>query len=221
VSPPIVLAGTRLERPDEIIRNYLREHRGTVANFDAVAGSFAAITSELVRATRHPWMNSRISHEQASWLVERGKGAPWDLVPRTASLLHADAAEIGGLYDRAITLWDWFWDDRPYGLGLAKLSKVLFLMRPSLVPILDSHLTGVYRTAARAAAAEVKGRRQDSALGRFRYLYWEAIRTDLVRNEAALAAAREEVASHLEFKKWVQSLSSLRLLDMVAWKLSS
>jgi hypothetical protein len=215
-----VLAGRQLDRPDELILSYLREHGGTVANFDAVAGSFAAITSDLIGATRRPWMNSRISNEQTRWLVQRGKGAPWDLVPRMANLLEADAAEIGGLYDNACTLWDWFWDNRPYGFGRAKLSKVLFLMRPSLVPILDGHLIRVYRVAARAAAVDVKARRQDSVLGRFRYLYWEAIRTDLARNEAAFAAARGEVAARLESRECVQRLSSLRLLDMLAWKVS-
>ena len=74
--------------------------------------------------------------------------------------------------------------------------------------------------AARAAAVDVKARRQDSALGRFRYLYWEAIRTDLAQNEAAFVAARGEVAVHLESKEYVQRLSSLRLLDMLAWKVS-
>ena len=59
--------------------------------------------------------------------------------------------------------------------------------------ILDSHLIRIYRVAARAATVDVKARRHDSALGRFRYLYWEVIRTDLARNEGTFAAARRPV----------------------------
>jgi len=98
-------------------------------------------------------MGSRISAKEAAWLIDRGTTAPWAAVPLDAQLKDADPLATGGLYDRAAALWEHFWDARPGGVSTAKISKTLYLMRPGLFPILDSYLTGFYRTAARAAAS--------------------------------------------------------------------
>ena len=66
---------------------------------------------------------------------------------------------MDGLYDRAAVLWEHFWDARPANVSTAKISKVLYLMRPGLFPILDSYLIKFYRTAARAAAIDVESKR--------------------------------------------------------------
>jgi hypothetical protein len=94
-------------------------------------------------------MGSRISAEQAAWLIDRGTTAPWSAIRLDAQLKQADPLAIGGLYDRAAAVWEHFWDARPAGISTAKISKVLYLMRPGLFPILDSYLTRLYRPAAR------------------------------------------------------------------------
>jgi hypothetical protein len=145
-----------------------------VTHYDFLAGTFDQIDPDLVRATRSPWMGSRISAKEAAWLIDHGTTAPWAAVPLDAQLKDADPRAIDGLYDRAAALWEHFWDARPGGVSTAKISKTLYLMRPGLFPILDSYLTMFYRTAARAAAVDVG--QQRPALAPFRTLYWEAVR---------------------------------------------
>lgn len=216
-SPPIVIAGLTIANPAAAISRYLVEHADTVVNYDFIAGTRDEVDEELVRATRRPWMNSRISVDEATWFVEHGKSAPWDLVPRDARLADADARGAGGLYDAASTLWDHFSSKAPKRVGVAKVSKVLYLMRPHLYPILDSRLTAFYEEPAKAAAREVAATRPEFAS--FKRLQWEAIRRDIQSNLDALAELR--VALHgssvplaLEAS---ERLSDVRLLDMLAW----
>jgi hypothetical protein len=61
-------------------------------------------------------------------------------VDPTALLRDADPFARGGLYDAAERLYQHFVADRPRGVNGAKISKCLYLMRPGLVPILDSRL---------------------------------------------------------------------------------
>ena len=111
--------------------------------------------------------------KQADWIVDRGTSAPWAAIALDAQLKEADPLAEGGLYDRAAALWEHFWDARPANVSTAKISKVLYLMRPGLFPILDSYFTRFYRTAARAAAADVGQKRVSQ--GQFKTLYWEAV----------------------------------------------
>ena len=93
-------------------------------------------------------------------------------------------------------------------------------MRPGLFPILDSYLIMFYRAAARAAALELGQKR--ASLGRFRPLYWEAIRRDILGNEAGLQVLRQVLAATGAplAEQAAQRLSDLRLLDMLAWAAS-
>jgi len=94
---------------------------------------------------------------------------------------------------------------------------VLYLMRPHLFPILDSHLISFYRSAARTAAIDVAEKRP--SLGRFKTLHWEAIRRDILGSHTALEALRQ-VLARTEMKLAHEAgrrLSDLRLLDILAW----
>jgi hypothetical protein len=90
-------------------------------------------------------------------------------------------------------------------------------MRPGLFPILDSYLIRFYRTAARAAATDVGQKR--ASLGRFSTLYWEAVRRDILNNEASLQVLRQALAATGAPlpEQAARRLSDLRLLDMLAW----
>jgi Family of unknown function (DUF6308) len=168
---------------------YLELHRGTVKHYDFHAGTFQHVDQRLIKATRSPWMGSRISRTQEEWFIDRGHTAPWADVQADAQLADADPVAAGGLYDRAEALWDHFWKTRPANVSTAKLSKVLYLMRPALFPILDSNLIRFYRAPAREAAAKVAQTRP--SLRPCKVFYWEAIRQDILSSQASLRALRQ------------------------------
>ena len=217
LSPAIAVAGHVVRNPAHAIVEYLEQHGGTVTHYDFQAATFSQINLDLVRATRSPWMGSRISAQQAAWIIDRGTTAPWAAIPLDAQLKEADPLAVDGLYDRAAILWEHFWDARPANVSTAKISKVLYLMRPGLFPILDSYLIRFYRTAARAAAIDLG--QQRASLGRFRTLYWEAVRRDILDNEAGLQVLRQVLAATGAPlpEQAARRLSDLRLLDMLAW----
>ena len=165
-------------------------------------------------------MGSRISAKEAAWIIGRGIIAPWAAIPLDAQLKEADPLAEGGLYDQAAALWEHFWDARPANVSTAKISKVLYLMRPGLFPILDSYLTRFYRAAAREVAIDVGQKR--ASQGRFKALYWEAIRRDILGGQADLRILREVlVAAETPLaEEAARRLSDLRLLDMLAWAAS-
>ena len=216
---PITVAGRTIGNPLAAVTDYLKEYHGTVTHYDFIAGTSGEVTAELVKATRMPWMASRISARQGTWFIERGssRSAPWGRVAPDALLQDADAAQPRGLYDAASALWDHFWADRPEGVATAKISKVLYLMRPALFPILDRRLRSFYGPAAKAAARDVASRRPEFAA--CKRMTWEAVRLDLLSNQAALRELRGALgdidcalASEASAK-----LSDLRFLDMLAW----
>ena len=216
-SPAIAVAGRVVRNPAHAVAEYLDQHGGTVTHYDFRAATFGQVNLDLIRATRSPWMGSRISAKEATWLIDRGTTAPWAAIPFDAQLKEADPLAVDGLYDRAAVLWEHFWDARPANVSTAKISKVLYLMRPGLFPILDSYLIRFYRTAARAAAIDLGQKR--ASLGRFRTLYWEAVRRDILDNEANLQVLRQALAATGTPlpEQAARRLSDLRLLDMLAW----
>ena len=135
---PITVAGLTIGNPLAAVIAYLKEHPGTVRHYYLIAGTSSNVTARLIKATRMPWMASRITAREEAWFIHRARSAPWDLVAPDALLHDADAAQPDGLYDAASALWDHFWTDRPRGVAVAKISKVLYLMRPGLYPILTT-----------------------------------------------------------------------------------
>lgn len=219
-APAIAVAGHVVRNPAHAIVAYLEQHSGTVTHYDFQAATFSEISVDLVRATRSPWMGSRISAKEGTWFIDRGITAPWAAIPLDAQLKEADPLAVDGLYDRAAELWEHFWDARPVNISTAKISKVLYLMRPGLFPILDSYLTRFYLEAARAAAVEVGPWR--ASLAGFRTLYWEAIRRDILANETGLQVLRQVLAATGAplAQQAARRLSNLRLLDMLTWAAS-
>lgn len=216
-SPAITVGGRTVPNPAAAVARYLVDHAGTVMNYDALAGSRRVIDSDVIRATRRPWMNSRISADEGEWFIERGRSAPWDLVPEDVKLKDADASVAGGPYDAATVLWDHFRSAAPKQISVAKISKVLHLMRPALFPILDSRLAAFYDVAAKEAALDVGRRRPE--LAKSKRLQWEAIRRDVVANEEALVDLRSALdGAELPIPaEVVANLGDVRLLDMLAW----
>ncbi|MFD0449501.1 DUF6308 family protein [Rhodococcus aetherivorans] len=105
---------------------------------------------------------------------------------------------------------------RPRQVGVAKISKVLHLKRPGLLPILDSKVMAFYRMQARAAAARYPHR------GR-RALFWAAIRDDLCANldSGALPLFRRRLAqSETEHVRRIAALTDVRLLDLLTWAIA-
>lgn len=216
-SPPLTVAQHEIVNPLDAVLRYLADHGGTVANYDLQERSTDVVTPELIRSTRSPWMNSRISEAQGQWFVDRAANAPWELVERDAELADADPTVVGGLYDKAEELYNYFMSAAPKGVSVAKVSKVLHLLRPRLYPILDSRLTAMYDRDAAQAARDVARERPDFA--RYKRLDWAAVRNDLLSGREAL----DELRSGLRQSnaplatQAAEHLSDVRLLDMLAW----
>jgi hypothetical protein len=162
-------------------------------------------------------MNSRISAEEEAWFLERSRTALWHVVPRDAVLATADASITGELYDSAVELWTHFSSAAPKGVADAKISKVLYLMRPGMFPILDSRLQRLYDGPGVVAAKDVAKARP--AFASVRSLRWEAIRRDLVLNAEHLTELRRLVRSAgiAKASEVIDELSDVRILDILSW----
>ena len=97
---PIKVAGRTIGDPLAAVIAYLREHSGTVERYDFIAGTSDEVTAELIKATRMPWMASRITAREEAWFIEHARSAPWDLVAPNALLRDADAAQPDGSMTR-------------------------------------------------------------------------------------------------------------------------
>jgi hypothetical protein len=203
-----------------VARQYVQQNAQALVAFDGQAGTSEAITPEIVAATRV--VNSRISKAEADWLVEQGSTAPWHLLGPEEKLLDADPTVGNGAYDRASRLWAHFSAAAPEGVSVGKLSKVLYLMRPHFFPILDSRLRSIYRQQAAAAAKDVL--RVRPGLGDFKFLYWEAVRRDLLSGGESLARLRHQLIDAANSggpARQLVTVSDVRLLDILAWKTGS
>lgn len=216
----LVIAGQTVSDGVGVVTDYVRCHGGTIGHYDYFDREPNALTPGLVKATRSPWMGSRISRVQERWFVGRAKSAPWDRVPEGSELVDADPVGQPGFYDDVVRLYCHFAVGAPMGTGVAKVSKILHLMRPHLYPILDSRLCNLYRAQAREAARTVRARRPDISS---RLLFWEAIRLDLLGNSEALQALRTALlaSSSGAVVEAGRRLSDVRLLDICTWTIPS
>jgi hypothetical protein len=217
---PIEVAGRLITDPLEIFAAYCRRSHGTVRHYDWLAGTAHVLTPELVKATRSPWMGSRISECQERHLLDLSESAPWQDVPIDARLQEADPAAPHGLYAYSLRLYNHFFIDRPPELGHAKVSKCLHLMRPSLFPILDSRLLRLYRVSAERAAKELQAAGVPDAPPR--RAYWAAYRRDVVRAEQGLETLRAVARDQTDpiTVEAAERLSDVRIVDILAWSRS-
>jgi hypothetical protein len=135
--------------------------------------------------------------------------AAFAAVPATARL---EECEPGSeLYQAATTLYEKYRLFKGSNIGPAKRSKLLHLKRPWLVPIADTRTTSVYRRRADDWAA-----RLGTASG-----HWEAVREDLTAAASDLEWLTQRLRDHRapEVQR-LSRLTSLRLLDILAWTIS-
>ncbi|MFY1661236.1 hypothetical protein [Micromonospora sp. WMMD1274] len=214
---PIEVAGRPVNDPLGVFVGYCKRHAHTVRAYDWLAGTHPVLTPKLIKVTRAPYMGSRMSREQERHLLRLSETAPWDDVPLNAHLRDADPMLNDGRYDSALRLYQHFFQDRPRGLGHAKVSKALHLVRPGLFLILDSALLRRYRRAAEVAARELQ--QAGSRHAPPRRAYWAAYRTDLLQAAEGLALLRGAARDHGDplVAEAADRLSDVRLLDILAW----
>lgn len=210
----LTIAGREVLRPVEVVEKYLSKHSGTVRAYDGLAGRIDRIDQAAIKASRV--ISSRISEAEGAHLITILDTVDWSGVPRGASLVDADATLEGGLYDEAARVYNYVLSRSERGISHAKVSKLLYLLRPALFPILDSRLRHIYRAVAREAARDVTAVRANFP---YKYAYWEAIRRDLVANEEPLDQVRRDLLSGTgsNVAQLTASLTPLRLLDVVTW----
>jgi hypothetical protein len=206
----VTIAGEEVPDPFERLVAYAGRYSATLIQYDLAAQEDPfALTCDEVRRTRK--IASRISDRERDWFLERGQSAPWTHVDPHADLGDADPGQEGGVYDRADALYQHFRTDAPRNVNMAKISKVLHLKRPALVPLLDSHLERTYRRLARQAALRYPARA-------YSRLYWAAIRDDLLLNRDSITALRSRSAEDgREAVRRLIQLSDLRVLDILTW----
>jgi hypothetical protein len=206
----VTIAGEVLPDPFERLAAYAGRYSATLVHYDLAAQNDSfALSPDEVRRTRK--IASRISDRERDWFLERGQSAPWAHTDPSADLGDADPGHEGGLYDRANALYQHFRTDAPRNVNMAKISKVLHLKRPALIPLLDSHLERRYRRLARQAALRYPARG-------YSRLYWAAIRDDLLLNRDSITALRSRLAEDdREAVRRLIQLSDLRVLDILTW----
>lgn len=208
----IYIAGDALSPDDAFPLLRDRYPRRTLRRYDLPPCPEGPITPEQVTRTRA--VNSRISDKERAWFV--GRGLEWQ--EQTSHLAHdadlrdADPEQQGGLYDGMLRLWQHYWADRPRHISIGKVSKVLHLKYPALIPILDSRVRTVYRDPAKQNA-----RQSDRWQSQVRRLNWGAIRSDLIASTAGLGELRELLAQEPDLSDFLQ-LTDLRLLDCLTWR---
>ena len=211
---PLKVAGQVIDDPFAELEKYATWNDRTITRYD-LPGPGDPGRLALAEVERTKVIHSRIGGTEADWFVATAGTAPWAAVPGDAMLADADPAEAGGLYDAATELYDWFRGRR--GVSTAKISKVLHIKRPALVPILDSRLLKMYRVNATEA-----GRRHAEHARGAKRMYSAAIRDDLLEpgNVKVLAACRDQIeGSDAEQVQRLAGLSDVRLLDIVAWRM--
>lgn len=203
----IVVAGRKITDRQALAR-LAKYPPCTVRGYDLPRCHPGPVTFKEVKRTRV--INSRISNAEAQSLIRCSRGWNWTLIPPTAALVNADPTVSGGLWDDAVHMYDYFMTCTPSGISWGKVSKVLHLKYPSLVPILDTRLTKLYR--ARATAAAQGSPRWRS---KFRRLWWAAIRLDLLASD--FAGLRGLLARATGHPQTFVNVTDLRLLDALAW----
>jgi hypothetical protein len=208
-----------VDNPMVFWREYARQHWKTLRDYDrADAGQPNVLTAREALLTQV--IKSRLTLREAEELERSAVGAPWGGVSVAAALTDADPEVPDGLFAAGAALyWHFLWPERPRGIRVAKVHKVLHLKRRAFYPILDSHLRGLYKPCA------VKWIEPLAHLGRLSLddspPFWAAIRHDLVKNQAELASYKPVLAADEdEHVRWLAELTDLRRQDILSWSIA-
>ncbi len=215
-STQVTLAGLPLDESlaFDLLRSYARAAGHVVRYYDC-GGRDSAPRDErdldlatIGRATLH---GDAPSGRDVAALLGAATTAPWRTVPADATLVDADPALHGGLYDAAEGLYRHFLRSVP-AFPATALSRVLHLTRPALFPILDASVRRLYQDLA--SQAWYDSPRTDRP--RSNRSYWPAIRADVIANGGALARWREGLAGCEEAAcRRLSTVSDVRLWDAV------
>ena len=205
------IAGREVADPMTIWADYARHQHRALERYDFPGvGEAGVLTPDEVWRSRA--IRSRVTYVERQelpglWLTAGGADLPSD-----ARIHDADPLERGALYDRAQDVAKQFVARR--GVRYTKAYKVLHIKRPHLFPVLDARLRRLY------ADVEREYRRQNKALlpddG---FNYWGVIRSDVVDNEKALEEYREQLKAGSDLLPRMATLSDVRLLDIISWRL--
>jgi hypothetical protein len=207
----LMVAGRHIRDPAEIWRGYASRTR-TLCEYDlAGTGDPAILVAGEVARTRI--IASRVTRQEDEWFIRRAADAPW-AVSADGDLACADPYRRGGLFDNAAALYWHFTTPHRTGIGPAKIHKVLHVKRPALYPVLDRLVRRLYRAHARSWVNRIPDTEPGDSV-----TFWAAIRDDLADedNQSALSQHRAELSQDPQTAS-TAGLTSLRLLDIVAWE---
>ena len=204
------IAGQEVADPMSVWAAYARHQHRALELYDfSSTGDPVVLTSEEVWRSRA--IRSRVTHAERHelpvlWLTAGGADIPAD-----ARIEDADPLERGDLYDLAQRVARQFVARR--GVRFTKAYKVLHIKRPELFPVLDARLRRLYADVERQYSRAYRTQLLDD------YNYWGVIRQDVVANARALEEYREQLAGGAGLLPQMATLSDVRLLDIVSWRL--
>ena len=162
----MTVAGRRkVSDPLGAVERYIRLRQRTIRKFDLPGpGALERLTLDEVVRTRR--LSSRISNAEAEEFRKAGVTMRRKLsrVPIATTIYEADPETDEGVrvleasHDLYVHLWDRF-PRPPGGVSNGKISKVLHVKRPHLVPILDGFLWRAYGPGAEEAERHHSDRR--------------------------------------------------------------
>jgi hypothetical protein len=152
-------------------------------------------------------INANLRANDVATLVDIHAAVEFAAVPATSRLEQCEPGSAS--YQAATALYEKYRPPKGSNIGPAKRSKLLHLKRPWLIPIADSRVVVAYRRRARSWAA---GLGQVSAR-------WEPIREDLTAAAEDFERLTARLCDHQDPRvQRLGRLTSLRLLDILAWR---
>jgi hypothetical protein len=186
----------------------------TVPRYDLGWGFDPGVPDGLVMhdVKRTWWLRGRIARaDYPEWVrLSVGIDSLWSAVPQDVGL-NASEPAYEEISSAALDLFFHFYGAKR---KIARVSKVLHLKRPALIPLLDANVLTLYREAIQAPR-DARTRVAQA---------WEAIRADLTNpaNQEALHDLRDwlqYVGKNNDVLRAFRSLTDVRLFDIAAcWR---
>ncbi len=189
-------------------------------------------------------LRGRLRHSQlADWYAPQEATSNWNSVTLSHTFVAADPSVCGDIYDDLCEIWynflpSYVLGHKAFNIGATQVNKILHQVLPSLIPIFDSKLRGLYfqgpfRATARAICDRVTLSR-DTAGCKSPFddgFEWEPLRRDMSAiSPWQFGEIRRQVANRpttnalllrgLRANVWASAnLTDVRLIDMIAWQL--